>query len=221
MISVSQALNRRRSIRSFTDQPVARATIEQILATARLAPSGGNIQPGFCHVLSDTALSSLVERLQVAARQQDFQPTYQYYPEPLSAPYKKRVMGAAKALYASLAIDRLDKHQRLAQQLRNYAFHGAPVGIIVTIDKQLAAGSWVDLGAFIQSIMLLATEQGLATCAIGALAPLDHVIKQQLALPDNQQTFCGIALGYASDHPVNSTATSRIALSEFSQFYSD
>jgi hypothetical protein len=35
------------------------------------------------------------------------------------------------------------------------------VGLIVTIDRQLEAGSWLDLGMFIQNVTLAAAGRGL------------------------------------------------------------
>ncbi|WP_234815037.1 nitroreductase family protein, partial [Noviherbaspirillum denitrificans] len=35
----------RRSVRAFLPEPVSRETVEEILAVARFAPSGTNIQP--------------------------------------------------------------------------------------------------------------------------------------------------------------------------------
>lgn len=218
-ISVSEVLRQRRSVRGFQDRPVSQSDLEEILRSARQSPSGGNIQPGFCHVLQGKALAQLNSAMVDAARQENFKPTYAYYPEPLRAPYKQRIMGAAKAMYTAANIDRKDDLARSSQQLQNYQFHQAPVGIVVTIDKALEAGSWVDLGAFIHAIMLAAQGHGLGSCAIGAIAPLHHVIADTLGLPDNELTFCGIALGYANEAPINQGSTSRLALAEFSKFY--
>jgi len=41
-----RAIEDRRSVRAFTDQPVDRAVLETILTLARCAPSGANLQPG-------------------------------------------------------------------------------------------------------------------------------------------------------------------------------
>lgn len=221
MLSVSQALQQRRSIRSFQSTPIARQQLEAILTMARQAPSGGNLQPGSCHVLTGKALASLKQALLAAAVADDFQVTYQYYPEPLRAPFKGRVMGAAQAMYEAANIDRLDKPARAAQQLRNVQFHGAPVAIVVTIDQRLALGSWVDLGGFIQSLLLAAKAQAIDSCAIGAIAPLHHVIARHLCLPEHELTFCGVALGYADQHSINQTNTERLPLAEFCQFYDD
>jgi len=45
MLTVSEAINQRRSIRSFRSDPVSGDAIREILEAARLAPSGSNRQP--------------------------------------------------------------------------------------------------------------------------------------------------------------------------------
>jgi nitroreductase len=45
MLMVQEAIRQRRSIRSFRDEPVPREIIDEILESARLAPSASNRQP--------------------------------------------------------------------------------------------------------------------------------------------------------------------------------
>lgn len=45
ILSVTEAAERRRSIRAFEPEPIARETLNQILDVVRLAPSAFNIQP--------------------------------------------------------------------------------------------------------------------------------------------------------------------------------
>lgn len=49
-------LQRRRTVRAFSDRPVAREVIEQCLLAAGTAPSGANIQPWHFAVVSSPAL---------------------------------------------------------------------------------------------------------------------------------------------------------------------
>ena len=52
MLTVSEAIRERRSIRSFRSDPVPDEVIHQMLEAARLAPSGSNRQPWRFIVLS-------------------------------------------------------------------------------------------------------------------------------------------------------------------------
>lgn len=51
------------SVRAFTDQPVDRGVIEQILQIASRAPSGTNCQPWRVYVLQRASRSSLVDKV--------------------------------------------------------------------------------------------------------------------------------------------------------------
>ena len=55
-----------------------------------------------------------------------------------------------------------------AQHRRNFQFFDAPVGLIFTVDRRLATGSWLDYGMFLQNVMTAARGRGLDTCAQAA-----------------------------------------------------
>ncbi|MEK5778071.1 hypothetical protein VXE44_23685, partial [Acinetobacter nosocomialis] len=42
-----------------------------------------------------------------------------------------------------------------------YGFFGAPVGLIFGIDARLARHSWLDLGLFVQNVMIAAKARGI------------------------------------------------------------
>jgi nitroreductase len=56
MTTVTEALRARFSCRAFLDRPVERALVEEILALAARAPSGGNLQPWHVDVLAGRRL---------------------------------------------------------------------------------------------------------------------------------------------------------------------
>ncbi len=51
-MSVSEAVNARKSIRAFLDTPIDDDLIREVLAKAARAPSGGNVQPWRVYVLN-------------------------------------------------------------------------------------------------------------------------------------------------------------------------
>ncbi len=53
-----ELMNRRRSIRYFSDEPLDEKTVEKILAAGRLAPSVENLQPWHFHVVRNTDLKT-------------------------------------------------------------------------------------------------------------------------------------------------------------------
>ncbi len=60
MLTVMEAIQRRRSIRKFKPDPVPDELINQILEAARLAPSGTNRQPWRFQIIKDQALKESV-----------------------------------------------------------------------------------------------------------------------------------------------------------------
>jgi len=88
------------------------------------------------------------------------------------------------------------------------------------MESHLSAGSYIDLGIFIQSVMLVAVEEGLATCPQQALAEYPEIVRQELDLSDDCVLVCGMALGYEDAcAPVNQYRTPRAELEEFVTFY--
>jgi nitroreductase len=214
------ALQSRRSTRRFLEKPVEKAILERIMVSARRAPSGANLQPGFVHLLTGDPLASLSDQLCQAFEQSDTRPEeYDYFPQPMPAYLKARQREVGYALYNSLGIARRDIPGRLAQHRRNFQFFDAPVGLVITIERAMGKGCYMDLGLFIQSIFLAARAEGVDSCGIGALASYHHIIRDQLAIPDNEVIVCGMALGYGDPSaPENQFETPRAPLDEYVRF---
>lgn len=215
-----QLLADRRSIRAYTQARVDRATVERLCRAARRAPSGANLQPGTYHVLTGQALMALTTCLgEAVAENRPIDSEYSYFPNPMPADLKDRQRRAGYALYSALGITRRDIAGRRAQFARNYDFFGAPVGIVVTIDRRMGKGCFMDLGMSIMSFLLAAHSEGLGATGIGALANYGRTVHQHLALPDNEMVVCGIALGYPDpDAAVNTFRTERCELDQFTSF---
>jgi nitroreductase len=123
-------------------------------------------------------------------------------------------------LYGALGIDRHDKERRLEQWNLNYRFFGAPVGLVLHLDNQLTTGAWMDLGMFIQNILLGAVGLGLGACPQASIAEYPDIVRQQLKLDSSQSIACGIALGYPDlAHPVNQYRTERLPLESFTVWH--
>ncbi|PMR72065.1 nitroreductase [Billgrantia endophytica] len=219
---VDDAILSRKSVRRFLPEPVSLETVEHLLKVAGRAPSGSNIQPWRVHVVGGRARERLSDAIMAAfdAGTADHRPEYHYYPEHWFEPYLGRRRRCGYGLYESLGIQRDDKQKRLEQMRRNYLFFDAPVGMIVTIDRRLEAGSYMDTGMLIQSILVAARGQGLHTCAQAAFAWYHDIIREQLGLDDNELVLCGIALGHEDpEAPENHFITEREPIEAFTTFH--
>ncbi|RMX05023.1 nitroreductase [Corticibacter populi] len=216
-MSVLSALQDRFSARAFTAQEPDARRVAQLLELAALAPSGGNLQPWRVIALRGAPLAELVQAVEAGAPDEDGATLS--YPPNLWEPYRSRRYENGEDLYRSLGIGREDKPARLRQLARNASFFGAPVGIFICVDRRMGPAQWVDLGAYMQSLLLLAAEQGLATCAQGFWRRYQAVLRPRLALQGEDEIVAfGIALGHADmDAPINQWRSSRAPASEWLQ----
>lgn len=212
-----QLAQTRHSVRAFLPAPVPQPLLETLLHTARLAPSGANLQPGHFWYVQDAARIRLTDALMHAHRtQQPKREDYAYFPCPMPMQLRKRQVSAAQALYGSLGISRGDGAARAQQFECNYRFFDAPVALIVTISKDFGSGGFMDLGMTIHNLWMAAHAFGLGACAIGALASYPDVVRQTLGLPSDAMIVCGMALGYPDTQaPINATRTERIDLEAY------
>ena len=223
--SVDDAIVSRRSVRAFLPTPVSRQVVEEILAVARRAPSGTNIQPwNEVHVLAGEAKAELTRRILEVFNdpQAVTQHTegYPYYPEKWVSPYIERRRKIGWDMYGLLGIGKGDRERMHEQTARNYHFFDAPVGFIFTIDSAMRQGSYLDYGMFLQNVMIAARARGLDTCAQQAFSRFHRVIADVLSLPETQTVVCGMALGYADqDAPINRLVTEREPVEAFTRFH--
>lgn len=215
--SVTTALHQRRSIRKFTGQPVDQALLRDIFAAAQRAPSGGNLQPWQATVLTGAPWAAVKDAVaaRLAMGREGYQPEYDIYPKGLTDPWETRRFGVGEGLYAALGIPREDKAGRLAQFVENYRGFGAPVMLFLHCSRIMGPPQWSDMGMWLQSVMLLLVEAGLASCPQECWAMYGKTVRETLALGDDQILFTGLAIGYADENAaVNQWPVPRVGLDE-------
>jgi nitroreductase len=218
-MDVTEAVNRRKTIRSFLPDPVDDDVIRQLLRGAARAPSGGNVQPWRIYVINGVTMARFRSHV---ANLKPGQPEYPVYPENLWEPYRTNRFQLGELMYETMGIPRDDKPARYAHLARNYDFFGAPASIFCLIDRGMGSAQWSDLGMFLQTFMLLAQEAGIDTCAQEAWAPWAQVVHEFVDAPANEMLFCGVAMGTADlDQPVNSLESPRMPLDEWAIWVED
>lgn len=206
-MNVTQAVAQRVSVRAFKPDPVPGALVREILEAAARSPSGGNLQPWRVHALAGAPLEALKEK--VRANPFGETPEYDVYPPNLWEPFRTRRFQCGEDLYATLGIPREDKAARLTQLAKNGELFGAPAGLFFSLDRKVGPPQWSDVGMFMQTVMLLATERGLATCAQEYWARYPQTLAEVLALPADHMIFSGMALGYADEAAAINTLRTR------------
>ena len=216
-MNVSEAISSRKSIRDFLNSPIPDSLIKDLMTKASRSPSGGNLQPWKIFVVNKKSMDDFLEFQ--ANWMQPESPAYDIYPPKLKEPYRTYRYDLGEQMYSLLGISREDKDARIKQVLKNFNFFGAPVGIFCFIDKSMGPPQWSDLGMFLQTLMLLAKEAGLDTCAQEAWSMKQDSIKSFLNADDNLLLFCGMALGYANpDGIINKLRSSRSPIDQWATF---
>jgi len=204
MMSVSEAAEKRKSIRAFQPKPVPQNILGEILHTALRAPSWGNTQPWKLTVVRGKTLQAMVQELVRKAAAGEAPHTDvaipQEWPDGLARRYKEN----GKKLFAVLGIGREDKEKRNAHMLNMFRFFGAPQVVYIHMDKKLGPYSIFDAGLLAQNIALLATERNLGTCFLAVSVWFADVVRQYTGIPESEQIIIGLAIGYPDlEAPVN------------------
>jgi nitroreductase len=217
--TVDRVIQMRFASRAFSKRPVSKQTVEDILDVARFAPSGANIQPWRIYVLAGEVKDNVSRALLKAHHEvrDQHQSEYQYYSPLLPEPYRSRREQFGRLFYGALGIAQSDQAGRAGQTAKNYGFFGAPIGLIVTIDRRLQIGSWLDLGMFLQNVMIAAGARGLQTCPQETFSKYHVLLRQFLPIADEEMVVCGMSLGFAEQADAGSLMP-KAEVGEFARF---
>ncbi len=209
-MDVFEAIESRKSIRAFTDQPVEKELLDKLLQISQRSPSGTNTQPWYVYLCTgDVKQAITVDVLEMAAEGKSKKyEDYDYYPPIWRDVHQARRRSVGWGLYGLLGIEKGDRAGSARQGARNFKFFDAPVGLFVTVDSYVTRGSWADAGMYIQTIMLAARGLGLHTCPQAAWIPLQEPVFKHLGIPDDQELVTGMSLGYADKDAIENTLVS-------------
>lgn len=219
-MTVSEAVAARRSVRGFTDQPVDPELLRRLVELAARAPSGGNLQPWHIDVVGDAPLEGFKREIAAKIMAGETEtPAYDIYPLKLDDPYRGRRFEVGEAMYGHIGIPREDKAARRMWFARNFAFFGAPVALFCTVDRGMGPPQWSDLGMYLQTLMLLLVEHGLASCPQECWAIYPETVTRFLGTPPGRMLFCGMAIGYEDKaEPANRLRSMRAPIEEWASF---
>lgn len=208
--------------RFYLDRVVDLATVREIIEVSRHAGTGANVQPWHVHLVAGRAKGHLIEALELAHETEPaaHSSEYTYLASDLPEPYASRRKEFGAAFYGALGIAIEDHAARAVQTARNVRFFDAPVGLIFTIDRRLEKGSWLDLGMFIQNVMLAAQARGLDTCPQEFFARYHAVIRRELSLQPEEMVVCGMSMGFGDpDWAKRRPHMPKAAIEDIASFY--
>jgi nitroreductase len=200
---------------------VPEKTLRAIFELAQKAASNCNTQPWKSYVVSGNSCDALRKDLYQAASE-DTPPNPYFGSIPVfHDEYKERQFECALAMYGSMGITREDKSGRRHAMLRNFQLFDAPHAVFITMPTNVNINSAIDVGSYMQSLMLVMTANGIASCAQGALALYPDIVRKYADIPHEEGVLVGISFGYEQiGAPVNKTITTRAGIDEVVHFYS-
>lgn len=200
-----------------------RDVLERVLRSAALAPSTRNGQPWQVAVLSGTARDALAKRL--CAEFDNGAPAKPDYPNRLpwtNDVLEARAREAGKGVLLAKGIPRDDAAGRRQHLRDNLEFYGAPVELIFHLYVDSPPGLFLEMGFFVQGVMLGLVECGLGSCPQYSVAGYADAIREELRLGDDRLIVCGMAVGYPDESvAVNHFHPSRADLADFVQWHDD
>ena len=217
-MDILQALHSRRSIRQFQSTAIPEPVLQRVIENALQSPSNSNSQPYRLAVATGELCNEIRTELRDKYRKAsgirnkplpikaaqavmqgvvpdgDYNPDIKYPPE-----LQQRKFICGMGLYDTLGIERKDRAARERQMLRNFEFFDAPAAIFVFINATLDRYAALDAGIFMQSLMLAAVNEGLGTCAQGALAIWGGPVRQRFQVEKDYKLICGLSIGYPAE----------------------
>ena len=221
-MDVFEAVDSRFACRWFLDKPVDQNIVRELLEKATRAPSNSNLQPWNIYALTGTALHEVKRRAEEVIEIQEWnklESEFPMIPENLWEPYLERHHRHGALLYGALGISRDNPVERFEQIKRNFRFFNAPVGLFITIDRNMGPGQWADLGNIVTTLCFLARGYGLDTCPQIIWIKLHKLVRDILEFPTEQMLFCGMGIGYRDENwPANQIRSERADLNEICTF---
>lgn len=210
-MNIDQAIEQRRSIRGFTNQPVPRELLEEIIALANRAPSSMNTQPWHLHVLTGEPLERVrrgnSERMLAGVPPSREIEDYAAY----EGDHRKRQIEIAVQLFESMGIERHDAERRQDWVMRGFRQFDAPVSIVVCFDKALLNNTIAhfDTGAMTYGLVLAAWSRGLGAVINGQGIMQSPVVREVAEIPEDQVILTCVALGWPDENFVANSVVSR------------
>ena len=211
----------RHSCRAFLPRAVDRATLDSILRTAQRAGSWCNSQAWQVTVTSGEATERLRRKLVAAQTSGETGGSDFPFPAAYTGVYLERRRECGFQLYQAVGVERGDKAGYARQTLENFRLFGAPHVAILTSDPGLGVYGAVDVGGYVQVLLLAMQAHGVAAIAQAALANHAALVKRELEIPAQRPMVCAVSFGYEDTaHPANSYRTSRAPLEQAVRFVS-
>jgi nitroreductase len=174
MTDFFEVLKTRRTVRSYTSEPVSQRDIQELIDSAVLAPTGMNLQPWAFTVVTNQDVLQKLNSIVVGI---------------LRSPEVQRHMTN-------------DRMREIVNEPGYYIFHGAPALIVISGDRKVP-GAMYDCQLAAENLFLAAHAKGLGTCYMGFLQlAADHPEAQKLiGLAEGYKMMAAAVVGHPHVRP--------------------
>ncbi|RAP34687.1 nitroreductase [Candidatus Marinamargulisbacteria bacterium SCGC AG-439-L15] len=218
---ILRGIKERHCKRAFLNKPVPKDTINDILQIAGNAASSKNSQPWQVAIITgktkDTLSKKMCEQFDKGASDT---PDYTYMTDPTPPHFKDRARDCGYRLFELKGIDKNDHNKRKAHFRENYTFFGAPVALIFHLHPKAEPGNFLDIGLFMQNVMLGCIAYDLGSCPQFSITSYTNTIKSLLTINKERIIVCGMAIGYPDPKAkVNSFIPPRLTIENYSKWF--
>lgn len=214
MYDLDETIRTRRSVRAFLDKEVPEAILRECLELAQRAPSNCNVQPWRVYIASGEARDRVRRELVSAVAERRFE-TMESPIDTFPGTYRDKQVACAVEMYGHMGVARGDEIARGLAFLRNYELFDAPHVAFVCMHKSFGIGVALDVGMYVQTLMLALWSRGIASCAQASLRSHPALVRGVLGVPEDEQILCGLSFGYEDTSvAVNRTRQPRAPLEE-------
>ena len=209
MYDLDKTIVERRSVRGYLPEPVPREVLEEVLTLAQRAPSNCNVQPWRVYIASGDTRQRLRAALVEAATSASSS-AMSGTVDDFFGGYRAKQIACAVELYGKMGIERNDRPGRKWAMLRNFELFDAPHVAYICMAKSFGIGVALDVGMYVQTLMLAMKSRGISSCAQAALRAFPEVAAEHLGIPEDEQILCGLSFGYEDPNvPANQTRQPR------------
>lgn len=196
--SLEQVVRARRSVRGFLPDPIPEPTLRAVFELAQRAPSNCNVQPWRCYVASGATRDKVREGL-LARVDAGVPPSFEFAGDAGNAfagDYRRLQIECAVALYSEMGVARDDRAGRFRAARRNFELFDAPHVVFIGMLRSFGIQVALDVGAYLQTLMLAMTAHGIASCPQGSLRNYPDLVRELFDVPEEIGILCGISFGY-------------------------
>lgn len=209
-MNLDEAMRTRRSVRGFLPKRVPDEILREVFELAQHAPSNCNVQPWRVFVGSGEVRDELSRRLVDATHESIGKGGAGLRVFRFDGDYRRLQIECAVELYEKMGVARDDQEGRVRGIVRNYELFDAPHVAIICMEKVFDISVALDIGMYMQNLLLALWARGIAACPQAALTAHDGITRELLGIPDNLQLLAGISFGYEDkDVPANDSRQKR------------